>query len=79
VISPASRRRDLVEKARAYAQAGVPLYLVIDPCAIPSALVLHTDPHNDAYRSGARADAGKALAIPDPFGIELDFKRLLDR
>jgi hypothetical protein len=26
-----------------------------------------------------QADAGKALAIPDSFGIELDVKSLLDR
>jgi Uma2 family endonuclease len=77
VVSPASRHRDLVEKARAYAQAGVPLYLVIDPCAAPAAVTLHSDPHGDAYRSRAQADAGRALAIPDPFALELDVKDLL--
>jgi hypothetical protein len=35
------------------------------------------DPHGDAYRSRAQADAGKALVLPDPFGIELDVKDLL--
>jgi Uma2 family endonuclease len=79
VVSPASRHRDLAEKARAYAQAGVPLYLVIDPCTAPAALTLHSDPRGDAYRTRTQADAGKALAIPDPFGIELDVKSLLDR
>jgi Uma2 family endonuclease len=77
VISPASRHRDLVEKARAYAQAGVPLYLVVDPCAVPAALTLHSDPHGDAYRSRAHAEAGNALGMPEPFSIELDAKNLL--
>jgi Uma2 family endonuclease len=77
VISPASRHRDLVEKARAYSQAGVPLYLVVDPCTAPVALTLYSDPQGDAYRSRAQADAGKALALPDPFAIELDVKDLL--
>jgi hypothetical protein len=67
----------MVDKASAYVQAGVPLYLVIDPCATPAALALHCDPHGDAYRSRAQADAGKALVLPDPFGIELDVKDLL--
>jgi Uma2 family endonuclease len=77
VVSAASRHRDLVDKARAYAQAGVPLYLVIDPTAVPAVLTLHSVPRGDAYRSRVQADAGKALALPDPFGIELDVKNLL--
>ena len=77
VVSPASRHRDLVEKARAYAQAGVPLYLVIDPCAVPAALTLHSDPQGDVYQSRAHADAGKALPLPVPFAVELDIKDLL--
>jgi Uma2 family endonuclease len=77
VVSPASRHRDLVEKVRAYAQAGVPLYLVIDPCAPPAALTLHSNLLGDAYRSRTHAEAGKTLALPDPFGIDLSVEKLL--
>jgi Uma2 family endonuclease len=77
VVSSSSRHRDLVEKARAYAQAKVPLYLVIDPCAVPATLLLHSNPQDHAYRSLAQAEAGKALTLPGPFGVELDVKRLL--
>lgn len=77
VISPGSRHRDLVEKARAYAQAGVPLYLVVDPCAVPAALTLHSNPHGDSYRSHVHAQAEAALGLPEPFGIDLDVKNLL--
>jgi hypothetical protein len=31
----------------------------------------------DTYQSLTQADAGKALALPDPFGLELDIKNLL--
>jgi Uma2 family endonuclease len=77
VVSPTSQHRDLVEKARAYAQAGVPLYLVVDPCAAPAKLTLFSRPRDDAYRSRAEAVAGKALMLPDPFRIELDVTNLL--
>jgi Uma2 family endonuclease len=77
VVSPASKHRDLVEKARAYAQARVPLYLVVDPCAAPAMLTLFSHPRDDAYRSRAEAVAGQTLMLPDPFGIELDVKNLL--
>jgi Uma2 family endonuclease len=77
VVSSSSRHRDLVDKARAYAQAGVPLYLVIDPSATPAALVLHSHPRGDAYRSLTQAETGQALTLPDPFGVELDIKHLL--
>jgi len=77
VVSSSSRHRDHVEKARAYATAGVPLYLIVDPCAVPATLMLQSDPRRDTYRSLTQADAGKALALPDPFGLELDIKKLL--
>jgi hypothetical protein len=77
VVSPASRHRDLVEKTRAHARAEVPLYLVVGPCVAPAALILHSDLRGDAYQSGTHAEAGKTLAIPDPFGVELSVENLL--
>jgi Uma2 family endonuclease len=77
VVSPSSRRRDRVAKPRAYAQGGVPLYLLIDQLAEPAAVTLFRDPAETSYRACDRAEAGQALGLPGPFGIALDTRRLL--
>jgi Uma2 family endonuclease len=77
VVSPSSRRRDRVAKPRAYAQGGVPLYLLIDQLADPATVTLFSDPAGTSYRACDRAEAGRALRLPEPFGIALDTRRLL--
>jgi Uma2 family endonuclease len=77
VVSRSSRKDDHDAKARAYAQAGVPLYLVIDPVAKPGAVTLFSDPHGDAYRRTDLAPAGQPLKLPEPFGLSLDTATLL--
>ncbi len=77
VVSRSSRKDDHVAKARAYAQAGVPLYLVIDPAAKPGTVTLFSDPHGDAYRRADLAQAGQSLKLPEPFGTSLDVSTLL--
>jgi Uma2 family endonuclease len=77
VVSPSSQRRDRVAKPRAYAQGGVPLYLLIDQLADPPAVTLFSDPHETTYRACDRATAGRPVRLPDPFGIALDTRRLL--
>jgi Uma2 family endonuclease len=75
VVSPWSRRRDREVKPRAYAQGGVPLYLLIDRFAQPPAVTLFSQPGEDGY--GKRQVAGEPLRLPKPFGIALDTARLL--
>jgi Uma2 family endonuclease len=77
VVSPHSQRRDRVAKVRAYAQARVPLYLLIDQLADPAAVTLFSDPAEDSYLTCSPATAGRALRLPEPFGISLDTRRLL--
>jgi Uma2 family endonuclease len=77
VVSPSSQRRDRVAKPRAYAQGGVPLYLLIDQLADPAAVTLFSDPHETSYRSCDRATGGRPVRLPEPFGIALDTARLL--
>lgn len=72
VTSPSTRGRDRVAKQRAYAQAGVPLYLIADALTDPAAVTLLSDPHDAAYRSCDQVNAGKPLRLPEPFGISLD-------
>jgi Uma2 family endonuclease len=77
VVSPSSRNHDHVAKARAYAQASVPLCLVIDPVAKPGTVTLFSDPADHAYRHCDQVTAGQALPLPEPFGLDLDTARLL--
>jgi Uma2 family endonuclease len=77
VVSPSSQRRDRVAKPRAYAQGGVPLYLLIDQITEPATVTLFSDPAQTSYRTSDRAETGRALRLPEPFGIALDTRRLL--
>jgi Uma2 family endonuclease len=77
VVSPSSRSRDRVAKSRAYAQGGVPLYLLIDQLADPATVALFRDPAQTCYRTCERAAADQALRLPEPFDIMLDTRRLL--
>jgi Uma2 family endonuclease len=77
VVSPSSQRRDRVAKPRAYAQGGVPLYLLIDQLADPASVTLFSGPAESSYRISERAGAGRALRLPEPFGVALDTQRLL--
>jgi hypothetical protein len=77
VVSWGSRRRDRDVKPRAYAQGGVPLYLMIDRFASPPAVILHSQPGPDGYGKRQAAAAGQPLRLPEPFDIALDTARLL--
>jgi Uma2 family endonuclease len=81
VVSPSSRRRDRTVKPRAYAQGGVPLYLLIDRFAKPPAVTLFSQPGErrgeHGYRQQQAAGAGQSLRLPEPFGITVDTAPLL--
>jgi Uma2 family endonuclease len=72
VTSPSTRGRDRVAKQRAYAQAGVPLYLIADGLTDPATVRLLGDPHGAAYGRCDQVNAGKPVPLPEPFGITLD-------
>lgn len=77
VVSPSSRRQDWQTKSRAYAQGGIPLYLLIDFFADPPAATLFSQPGDAGYARRETSTAGQPLRLPDPFGIKLDVARLL--
>lgn len=77
VVSPSSRRQDRETKNRAYAQGGIPLYLLIDSFAAPPAVTLFRQPGDDGYQHRETAAAGQPLRLPPPFGVALDTARLL--
>lgn len=62
-------RRDLISLRRAYAGAGIPVYLVVDR-ADRSATVFF-DPADGRYRSATMCAFGSALRLPEPVGVNL--------
>jgi Uma2 family endonuclease len=57
-------------KRRCYARGGIPLYLLVDRDI--SAVTLFSDPEGHDYREHCTRPFGKAIAVPDPFGFDLD-------
>ena len=69
-------RRDRVDKPKAYAEAGIPLYLLIDRDS--NELTIHSEPEDGKYHRLLLAAFGTALPIPKPLGITLNTEELLD-
>ncbi|MFI9782172.1 Uma2 family endonuclease [Kitasatospora sp. NPDC051984] len=67
-------RRDREEKPRAYAETGIPVYLLIDrdSCEV----LVHSEPEDGQYVSLVRRPLGKTVVLPDPVGISLDTEPL---
>ncbi|MEV8451266.1 Uma2 family endonuclease [Streptomyces sp. NPDC052095] len=67
-------RRDRVEKPRAYAETGIPVYLLIDrgTCEVK----VHSQPDGVRYECVVTVPYGKTVELPDPVGIELDTEPL---
>ncbi|WP_406203588.1 Uma2 family endonuclease [Streptomyces sp. NBC_01017] len=63
-------RADREAQRRCYARGGVPLYLLIDRDT--SQVTLFSAPEKDDYREHCTRPFGKALALPEPFGFELE-------
>ncbi|WUH95882.1 Uma2 family endonuclease [Streptomyces sp. NBC_00433] len=68
-------QRDRVDKPRAYAEAGIPVFLLIDRDA--GEITVHSEPGNGAYQMRVTVPFGKAVSLPAPVGIELDTAQLL--
>ncbi|MFC9427372.1 Uma2 family endonuclease [Streptomyces sp. NPDC056987] len=77
ITSPGNAARDCVAKARCYAQAGVPLYLLLDPCVsdIPIAK-LYGEPKDGTYRMLQAVEYGGKLTLPAPFDLAIDTSEL---
>ncbi|WP_370098720.1 Uma2 family endonuclease [Streptacidiphilus sp. MAP12-20] len=69
-------RRDRVEKPRAYAETGIPVYLLIDrdTCEV----VVFADPDGTRYETVRRLPFGRPVELPAPVGILLDTEPLKD-
>ncbi|MFD8756642.1 Uma2 family endonuclease [Kitasatospora sp. NPDC059577] len=67
-------RRERVEKPRAYAEAGIPVYLLIDRDS--AEVVVHSQPDGVRYESVRTLPFGRTVRLPDPVGISLDTEPL---
>lgn len=68
VLSPSTRRKDLLLKHSVYAEAGVSSYWTVDPIA-PS--VTCWDLVDDAYVEAGRAAGDEALTVQRPYPVTL--------
>ncbi|MFE2358662.1 Uma2 family endonuclease [Streptomyces parvulus] len=72
IVSSATANNDRIHKVAGYAQAGVPLYLLIDNLAPGGPTVtLHSEPEGDTYRTLCTAAIGDPIALPAPFTCTL--------
>nr|WP_223245619.1 Uma2 family endonuclease [Streptomyces sp. CBMA156] len=67
-------RRGRVEKSRAYAEAGIPVYLLIDRDS--AEVVVHSEPDGIRYETVQTLPFGKTVRLPEPVGISLDTESL---
>ncbi|MEU9475114.1 Uma2 family endonuclease [Streptomyces sp. NPDC048191] len=74
-VTSTKPRRDREVKRRCYARAGIPLYLLVDRDA--SSVTLLGEPRDEDYRRVLSVQFGKRLALPEPFGFELETTDLL--
>ncbi|MFB4296002.1 Uma2 family endonuclease [Actinomadura sp. NTSP31] len=72
VVEVTSSRPELDREAKrhGYARANIPLYLLVDREA--EKVILFSDTDGKDYRQTNSVPFGKGLALPEPFGIELD-------
>ncbi|WP_432134655.1 MULTISPECIES: Uma2 family endonuclease [unclassified Streptomyces] len=73
ITSPSNANHDRIKKAYGYARAGVPLYLLLDPChsGRPTA-TLYGAPEDGTYRVLTSVEYGEKLSLPAPFGLDID-------
>ncbi|MFD5032860.1 Uma2 family endonuclease [Streptomyces sp. NPDC058405] len=73
ITSRGNANHDRISKAHGYAQAGVPLYLLLDPwlSGRPTA-TLYGEPEGGTYRVLASVEYGDKLTLPAPFDVVID-------
>jgi Uma2 family endonuclease len=70
IHSPSTRAYDRALKRQAYAEAGVPFLLLVDPATDPVSGVCY-ELNGDEYRESACSDAG-VLTLTRPFAVTVD-------
>ncbi|MEV4496905.1 Uma2 family endonuclease [Micromonospora arborensis] len=77
IVSPGNRRKDVIDRPREYAAAGVPFFLRVDlRNRVPTMALLELV--DGEYRPLAAAAAGSTFAMREPFEFSIDPAELLD-
>ncbi|MFD5425821.1 Uma2 family endonuclease [Streptomyces sp. NPDC127084] len=73
VTSKSNASNDRIKKAAAYAQGGVPLYLLIDRW-VPGGptITLYGEPKGDVYRVLRAVKFGEEITLPAPFDLTIE-------
>ncbi|MGV4984429.1 Uma2 family endonuclease [Streptomyces sp. NRAIS4] len=69
-------RRDRIDKVRGYAEAGIPIYLLID--RDNDTLTVYNAPKNGRYQQAPAYPYGAVIELPSPVGVTLDTEKLKD-
>lgn len=69
-------RRDRIQKPRAYAETGIPVYLLIDRDRCET--FVYSEPVNGVYSSVQSVPVGESVELPSPVGTILDTEPLKD-
>ncbi|MEV5984438.1 Uma2 family endonuclease [Streptomyces sp. NPDC052051] len=73
ITSKSNASNDRIKKAAGYAQAGVPLYLLIDQWAPGGpTITLYGEPQGDVYRVLSAVKFGDPIKLPAPFDLVID-------
>ncbi|MFE1316791.1 Uma2 family endonuclease [Kitasatospora phosalacinea] len=67
-------RRDRVEKPKAYAETGIPVFLLVDRDA--GSVSVHSEPEDGRYRSVVTLAYGHVVELPEPVNVTLDTEEL---
>lgn len=71
---PDTDRRDREDKPRAYAETGIPVYLLVDRDSAET--IVHCEPADGVYTTIVKRPFGKAVRLPDPVGFTIDTEPL---
>ncbi|MCA1222603.1 Uma2 family endonuclease [Streptomyces sp. 8L] len=73
ITSESNANHDRIAKVHGYADAGVPLYLLLDSwhSARPT-FTLYGEPADGTYRALLVGEFGEKLVLPEPFGCDID-------
>ncbi|MGW0766793.1 Uma2 family endonuclease [Streptomyces sp. NPDC002676] len=69
-------RRDRIDQVRGYAEAGIPIYLLID--RDNDTLVVHNELKDGRYQQSPSYPWGATVELPPPVGITLETEKLKD-
>ncbi|WP_322899598.1 Uma2 family endonuclease [Actinacidiphila rubida] len=71
-----TNQRDRIDKPRAYAEAGIPVFLLIG--CDSGDVTVHSKPVDGRYRDRHTVAFGEKVALPEPVGMHVDTQRLVD-